>query len=190
MPEGLLIIRLTLGCLLFAHGAQKLFGWWGGYGLEGTGGFFESLGHRPGRTMAAIAGVSEAGGGLLLVFGLFTPLAAAMVMGTMLVAAVSVHAPQGLWATNGGYELPLINGLVATGLAFTGAGPWSIDSAAGIPWTRGLGTGLLAVFLAVSAGAITLSRRQQMAAQTAGAAYPAETPAASEPAEADAQLNA
>src|SRR3954451_18991352 len=98
MPEGLLIIRLALGLILFAHGSQKLFGWFGGFGLDGTGGFFESIGHKPGRRMAMIAGLSEAGGGLMLVLGLLTPLAAAMVIGTMIVAAVSVHAKQGLWA--------------------------------------------------------------------------------------------
>src|SRR3954465_3947624 len=103
MPEGLFIIRAVVGGLLFAHGGQKLFGWFGGYGLDGTGGFFESVGHRPGRQMAVIAGLSGGGGGLLTTLGLFTPLGAAMVVGTMIVAAVSVHAPQGFWATNGGY---------------------------------------------------------------------------------------
>src|SRR4051794_23849970 len=135
MAEGLFIIRVAVGILLFAHGTQKLFGWYGGHGLDGTGGFFESVGHKPGRMMATVAGLSESGGGLLLVLGLLTPLGAAMVIGTMIVASVSVHAPNGLWATNGGYELPLINALVAAGLAFTGAGSWSIDDAAGIPWT-------------------------------------------------------
>lgn len=179
MPEGLLIIRLALGLILFAHGAQKLFGWFGGYGLDGTGGFFESVGHRPGRQMAMLAGVAEAAGGLMLVLGLLTPLAAAMVIGTMIVAAVSVHAAQGLWATNGGYELPLTNALVATGLAFTGAGSWSLDSAFGIPWTRGAGAGIWAVALAGAAAAISLTRRTKVLrdSQQADAAYPAETTA-------------
>jgi putative oxidoreductase len=191
MPEGLFIIRLALGLLLFAHGTQKLFGWYGGYGLDGTGGFFESVGHKPGRLMAGIAGASEAGGGLLLVLGLATPLGAAMVTGTMIVAAVSVHAPNGLWATNGGYELPLINALVAVGLGFTGAGTWSADNAFGIPWTRGVGPGLLAVFLAGCASAITLARRQQTGAeQPAAEAYPAETAPADAAAESDQSLNA
>ncbi len=82
MPEGLFIIRAAIGLLLFAHGTQKLFGWFGGYGLDGTGGFFESVGHRPGRRMAMIAGGTEAVGGLFLVIGLLTPWAAAMVIGT------------------------------------------------------------------------------------------------------------
>lgn len=172
MPEGLFIIRLALGALLFAHGTQKLFGWFGGYGLSGTGGFFESVGHRPGRTMAMMAGASEAVGGLFLAIGFLTPWAAAMVMGTMFVASVSVHAPNGLWATNGGYELPLTNALVATGLAFTGAGAWSIDHAAGIPWTRGWGVGIGAIVLALIAGLLVLGRRQALETEPA---YPAET---------------
>src|SRR5436309_15574543 len=105
MGEGLFIIRAVLGALLFAHGCQKLFGWWGGHGLEGTGGFFHQLGHRPGRQMATLAGMSEAGGGALLFLGLLTPLGAAAAIGTMIVAS-SVHKSNVLWARNGGYELP------------------------------------------------------------------------------------
>jgi putative oxidoreductase len=175
MPEGLLIIRLALGSLLFAHGTQKLFGWYGGHGLDMTGGFFESLGFRPGRLMAAIAGLSEAGGGVLLVVGLLTPLGASMVIGTMLVASMSVHAPNGLWATNGGFELPLTYALVAAGLAFTGGGPWSLDHTIGIPGTWGWGAGFGAVAVAVIAATITNARRKAVAAaHAAAAAYPDE----------------
>src|SRR5207253_2809226 len=99
MDFGLLILRVVVGALLVGHGTQKLFGWFGGYGLEGTGGFFHSLGFRPGRAMAAVAGLSEAGGGLLLALGLLTPLAGAAIVGTLLVAA-SVHVEKGLWGTN------------------------------------------------------------------------------------------
>jgi putative oxidoreductase len=177
MPEGLLIIRLGLGLILFAHGGQKLFGWFGGYGLDGTAGFFDSIGHRPGRRMAMLAGLSEAGGGVLLVLGLFTPLAAAMLIGTMIVASVSVHAQQGLWATNGGYELPLTNAFVATALAFTGAGSWSLDHAFGIPWTRGAGAGIWALALAGATAGITLTRRTKVLQAAADVdAYPAGTP--------------
>jgi putative oxidoreductase len=182
MAEGLLIIRLVIGGLLFAHGSQKLFGWFGGYGLDGTGGFFESLGFRPGRRMAGIAGLSEAGGGALLVLGLLTPLGAAMVIGTMIAAAVSVHAPHGLWSTNGGYELPLINALVATGLAFTGGGRFSIDHAAGgIPWTSGPGPGLSAIVLALLAFGATNLRRRRVIDAPAAATYPAEAAPAGDP---------
>jgi putative oxidoreductase len=178
MAEGLFIIRVIVGGLLFAHGTQKLFGWYGGYGLEGTGGFFHGLGYRPGRRFAAVAGASEAGGGALLVLGLLTPLGSAMIIGTMIAAAVSVHAPHGLWSTNGGYELPLINGAVATGLAFTGAGAWSIDNAADIPWTSGPGPGLMAILLALIAFGITnVGRRRVLESEQQQAqAYPADSP--------------
>jgi putative oxidoreductase len=175
MAEGLLIIRLVVGGLLFAHGTQKLFGWYGGYGLDGTAGFFHSLGYRPGRRHAAIAGLSEGVGGALLLLGLLTPLGSAMVIGTMIAAAVSVHAPHGLWSTNGGYELPLINGAVAAGLGFTGAGAWSIDGAADIPWTNGAGPGLLAILLALIAFGITNVRRRRVLESEPQAAYPAES---------------
>ena len=166
MPEGLFLIRAVLGALLFAHGTQKLYGWFGGYGLDGTGGFFESVGHKPGRTMAKLAGLSEAGGGLLLLMGLFTPLGSAMIVGTMIVAAVSVHKDNGLWSTNGGYELPLLNAAVAAGLAFTGAGKWSLDSALDTPWNRGFGAGLLALCLAgVTAGAVLARRNTVLAGE-------------------------
>ena len=186
MSEGLLIIRVVLGALLFAHGTQKLFGWYGGHGLDGTGGFFEQLGHAPGRRMAMIAGLSEAGGGGLLILGLLTPLAAAMIIGTMLVAAVSVHAQQGLWNTNGGYELPLLNAVVAAGLAFTGAGNWSIDHAAGIPWTHGAGPGCSAIVIALVVGGLTLARRTRvLESRSQAGAYPAEPAPASAPTDAD-----
>jgi putative oxidoreductase len=183
MPEGLFVIRLALGVLLIGHGTQKLFGWYGGHGLDGTGGFFETLGFRPGRPMAAVAGGSEAGGGLLLVLGFLTPLGAAMVMGTMIVAASSVHGENGLWATNGGYELPLTNALVAAGLAFTGAGSWSVDHAAGIPWTRGWGAGLLACAIAAGAAGAVSTRRTSMLEAAGEDAYPTEAEQAPDGAE-------
>jgi putative oxidoreductase len=184
MAEGLFIIRAVIGGLLFAHGTQKLFGWFGGYGLDGTGGFFESVGHRPGRRMAMLAGLSEAGGGLLLLLGLLTPLGSAAIIGTMIVAAVSVHANNGLWATNGGYELPMINAVVAAGLAFTGAGAWSVDSALDIPWNRGWGVGLLSVCVAfLAAGAVLARRNTVMSGEEVGGtdAYP-EPDVAADPA--------
>jgi putative oxidoreductase len=175
MAEGLFIIRVAVGLLLLAHGTQKLFGWYGGHGLATTGGFFESLGHKPGRLMALVAGLSEAGGGLLLVVGLLTPLGAAMIIGTMLVASMSVHAENGLWASNGGYELPLVYAVVAAGLAFTGAGSWSVDNAAGIPATSGWGAGLGALVLAAIASGATMARRNKIVSSDADAeAYPSE----------------
>jgi len=195
MAEGLFLIRAVLGVLLFAHGAQKLFGWWGGHGLEGTGGFFHTLGHRPGRQMAALAGASEATGGALLFLGLLTPLGAAAIIGTMTVAAVSVHADNGLWATNGGYELPMFYGVVAAGLAFTGPGSFSIDNGLGLH-LAGWGWGLLALILGGIGAAIQLSRRSRVLAQSGDDAYPTEaeaphtagdTDTAGDPATADAE---
>jgi putative oxidoreductase len=186
MAEGLFVLRVVIGGLLFAHGTQKLFGWYGGHGLDGTGGFFEQVGHRPGRTMAMVAGLSEAGGGLLLILGLLTPLGSAMIIGTMLVAAVSVHAPNGLWATNGGYELAFTNAVIATALAFTGAGSWSFDSAANIPWTSGWGPGLSAIVVALIASSIPLTRRRRVLEAEPESAYPQEQETvAADPATAD-----
>lgn len=176
MGEGLFIIRAVLGALLFAHGCQKLFGWWGGHGLEGTGGFFHQIGHRPGRQMAALAGASEAGGGALLFLGLLTPLGAAAVIGTMAVAAISVHKDNGLWASNGGYELPLVYAVVAAGLAFTGPGGFSVDNGLGLDLS-GWGWGLLALVLAAIGAGLQLARRNRALAADGGTddeAYPSE----------------
>src|SRR4051812_50220391 len=122
MGEGLFIIRAVLGALLFAHGCQKLFGWWGGHGLEGTGGFFHQVGHRPGRQMAALAGMSEAGGGALLFLGLLTPFGAAAVIGTMLVASVSVHKDNGFWGRNRGHQPAVFFPVLGPGVAVTRPG--------------------------------------------------------------------
>lgn len=183
MAEGLFIIRALIGLLLFAHGTQKLFGWFDGHGLDGTGGFFDSVGHRPGRMMAAAAGASEAGGGLLLFFGLLTPLGAAMVIGVMVVAAVSVHGDNGLWATNGGYELPLTNAVVAAGLGFTGAGSFSLDHAFGLGLSGWL-WGFAAIIVGLIGASVQLARRNR-AITAAEDAYPSEDVAA-DPASADA----
>src|SRR5690349_4388359 len=104
---GLLIIRLVVGILFIGHGAQKLFGWFGGYGLKGTGGWFESVGVKPGVTMALFAGLAELIGGILFTLGLLTPLAGIIIAGTMIIAIVKVHGPNGVWATSNGYEYNL-----------------------------------------------------------------------------------
>src|SRR5213596_2657637 len=101
MDIGLLILRLVVGLTLAAHGAQKVFGWFGGYGIAGTGQFLEQLGFRPGRVQAALAGTAELLGGLFLAAGFLTPAAAAVVVAVMLVAAVSVHLKNGFFAPSG-----------------------------------------------------------------------------------------
>lgn len=131
MEIGLLVLRVVIGALFVGHGTQKLFGWWGDRGLDGTSGFMESLGYRPGREHAIAAGVAEAGAGALLALGLFTPLAAAAVIGVMVNAVVAVHLPNGLWVTNGGYEYNLVLATAALTVAMTGPGNWSLDAAAG-----------------------------------------------------------
>ncbi|MFD4572649.1 DoxX family protein [Streptomyces sp. NPDC058417] len=127
---GLLLLRLGAGGALAAHGAQKLFGWFGGHGLAGTGEFMESVGYAPGRASAAAAGLAEAGGGTLLALGLATPAAGAAAAGAM-AGASAVHTPNGFFAQSGGYEYAATLGLTAAGLAIAGPGRLSLDQALG-----------------------------------------------------------
>jgi putative oxidoreductase len=155
MEIGLLLIHVVVGVLLAAHGAQKLFGAFGGYGLEGTGGYLEGFGLRPGKPFAAAAGTTELVGGVLLAAGLATPLAAALIASTMFVAALTDHRGKGLWIFNGGAEYVLTIAAVALGLAFNGAGAWSVDAAIG--WgVAGLWWGLGAFGVAVAGAAMVL----------------------------------
>jgi putative oxidoreductase len=134
MDLALLTLRVVVGLLFVGHGAQKLFGIWGGHGLHGTGGFFESLGLKPGKVHAFNAGAAEFFGGALLALGLLTPIAAVLLIGTMTVAIATVHFQKGIWSTEGGYEYNLV--LMAVAFAVTGVGPgdWSLDHALGIDW--------------------------------------------------------
>jgi putative oxidoreductase len=172
MSTGLFVLRVVVGLLLAGHGAQKLFGKFGGYGLEGTGGWFHSIGFRPGARMAFVAGLSELVGGLLLALGLLTPLAAAAVIGTMTVAA-STHLPKGLWGQNGGYEQPLTYAVVAAALAFTGPGDASVDNLLGIEDWSGVATGIVAIAVGLLSALVVISQaRRALASDTA--AYPTE----------------
>jgi putative oxidoreductase len=153
----LLVLRLVLGLLLVGHGTQKLFGVFGGPGIAGAGAFFDSLGFRPGKPMAIIAGASEAGAGVLLVLGLLTPLASAAVVGTLVVAG-SVHFGAGLWAQNGGFELPLVYVVAAAALAFTGPGAYSLDDALGLDGLAGNGWGAAAVLVGALSGLVVVAR--------------------------------
>ncbi|SFL89278.1 DoxX family protein [Salibacterium qingdaonense] len=125
---GLLIIRLVIGLSFAAHGAQKLFGWFGGHGLKATGGFFDSIGIKPGYTMALVAGLAEFAGGLLFALGLLTPAAGIIIAVTMIGAIIKVHGPNGFWSTEGGYEYNLMLLAAGIGIAFIGAGSFSLDA--------------------------------------------------------------
>jgi putative oxidoreductase len=131
MEIGLLVLRLAVGLTLAAHGAQKLFGWFNGFGLAGTGGYLESIGFRPGKVHAVLAGLGEALGGLLLALGLLTPFGAALVVAVMLVAGTSVHGGS-FFAHRNGFEYTFILAAVALALAFAGPGPISLDAALGL----------------------------------------------------------
>ncbi|ROO90622.1 putative oxidoreductase [Actinocorallia herbida] len=130
MDAGLLLLRLVFGLVLASHGAQKLFGWFGGGGIKGTGMFFGKLGFEPGQFYAVIAGLTEFVGGLLLALGLLWPLGPAMVVGVMLTAAFSTWK-QGFFS---GTETPLLIAAAGASLALTGPGRYSLDE--GRPWRR------------------------------------------------------
>lgn len=120
-------VRLGAGVIFTAHGAQKLFGWFGGYGLEGTAGWMESIGLAPGTLMAVAAGGAEFFGGLLLIAGLLVRPTAFVLAITMLVAIITVHFQNGLFMSNNGYEFALALLVISAGLAIRGAGSLSID---------------------------------------------------------------
>jgi putative oxidoreductase len=156
MKLFVLIARLLLGGLFIGHGTQKLLGWFGGHGLDGTAGFFESLGLRPGRQHAMMAGAGEVGGGALLAAGLCTPLGAAAITGVMTTAIHTVHAPNGPWVTDGGWEYPAAIIAAVALITEVGPGPLSLDAARG---SQRSGTGWALAAVAVGAGASTLLLR-------------------------------
>jgi putative oxidoreductase len=163
---GILLVRVLFGAAIAAHGVQTVFGWFGGYGLKGTGGFFETLGFRPRGMFAALAGLSELVGGLLLVLGLLTPLGTAAVLAAMLVAMVSVHVKNGVFATNNGIEMAFLYAVAAVGIACTGGDAFSLDALLGLrffaqPYVIG---GLLV--LALIGTILTLAMRRQDQPQT------------------------
>jgi putative oxidoreductase len=148
---ALLAGRAVLGGYLAAHGAQKLFGTFGGHGIEPTAAAFERLGLRPGRVTATAAGLAELGGGLLTVVGLASPVGPAAIAGTMAVAGTT-HRSGGPFAANRGYELPATNLAAALALAAAGPGKYSLDSLTGLRLPRVL-TGIVAVGAVAGAAA-------------------------------------
>ncbi|WP_031078630.1 DoxX family membrane protein [Streptomyces sp. NRRL S-118] len=135
---GLLLLRVGTGSVLAAHGAQKLFGWFGGGGIAGTSQAMEAMGFRPGKHSAIAAGLGEAGGGTLLMLGLATPAAGAVAAGAM-AGAVAVHAPAGFFNQSGGFEYPAFLGFTAAAIGLAGAGRYSLDQVTchrvDQPWT-------------------------------------------------------
>ena len=132
MSVAFLIVRLILGLGVASHGAQKLLGWFGGGGLAGTGDFFESLGFRPGKLFALMAGLGEMTGGLLTALGLGGALGPILIVVVMLVAIGSVHYPKGFFNSNGGWELPAANIAASLAVAFHGNGTYSLDHVFGL----------------------------------------------------------
>ena len=131
---GLVVLRLVLDVIFVAHGAQNLFGSFGGPGLKGTAVFFEQVGIRPGRPMALLAGLAEFVGGILVAVGFLTPLAAVALIAVMVVAVLAVHLKNGFFAQDGGYEFNLALAGMALTLLLAGAGALSLDSVLGILW--------------------------------------------------------
>ena len=153
MSFGLLILRVVIGLTLAAHGAQKLFGWWGGSGMAGWIQAVTKLRIRPAAPWAWIAALSEFGGGLLLAVGLVSPLGSLAIAGAMLVAIATVHWPNGFWNGKRGYEFNLALLASVTALALTGPGTYSLDQALGVrlpePLTLVVGTIALVVGVVV-----------------------------------------
>ena len=159
MDLGLFLLRSTVGLVLAAHGVQKLFGWFGGPGLDAVGQGFAALGFHPGKRHALMAGLVEVGGGLLLALGLLTPLAAAIVLSVMLVAAVSVHVKQGFFITSGGFEYNLVLGVAGLVLAFTGPGALSLDTLFGLT-ASGAFWGAAAFVVGLAGAVVQLAQRR------------------------------
>jgi putative oxidoreductase len=160
MKLGRFAARAVIGTLFIGHGTQKLFGWFGGPGLEGTEQMMGALEMRPTRANALAAGVTETAGGALLVAGAATPLAASSLIGTMLTAIRKVHKPQGVWAAQGGWEYNAV--LIAALVALIDAGPGelSVDAALGHDeWGPGWALGGLALGAAASTAAIAMGKR-------------------------------
>lgn len=151
---ALLIVRIVVGLLFFWHGAQKLFGWFGGFGLKGTTGWISSMGLQPARYWALLAGLSEFGGGILLVLGLLNPLGSLGIFAAMVFAIALVHWTKGIWSSKGGYEYPLT--LIATSavVALVGVGAYSLDAVLNIalPALPVFFVGVIAIFIVTASG--------------------------------------
>lgn len=160
---GLLLVRIVIGLIMAAHGASKLLGWFGGYGLRGTGEFFVQLGFQPGTAFAAAASISEIVSGLLVALGFLGPIGPALMVSVMIVATVTVHWGQGLFAPKG-VEVPLLYGIAALGLALTGFGQYSLDNWLGIAGHLPLADTWIALAIGIVGGFANVALRRRPAA--------------------------
>ena len=167
---GLLALRIVIGLAIAAHGSQKLFGWFGGYGLAGTGGFFESIGFKPGKAFAFAAGATELGSGILIALGFLGPVGPALMLSVMIVAALTVHWKNGFFAAANGVEVTALFAVGAVALAFTGFGAFSLDAVTGLDSFFTGAEAVAALLLGVIGAIGNLSlRRQQSTSPTAAA---------------------
>jgi putative oxidoreductase len=158
---GFLVARVLIGLLIAAHGSQKLFGWFGGHGLEGTGAFFGQLGFQPGRLFATAAALGELIGGVLITLGRFGPVGPALMLAVMVVAAISVHWRNGLFATSNGIEVPLLYSIAAVRFALTGPGRYSLDAMLGFHWAWTPRVIWIALAAGVLGGVVNLALRRE-----------------------------
>lgn len=155
---GLLIARMIIGLVMAAHGTQKLFGWFGGYGLSATGEFMTTIGFNQGRAFAAIASIVEITSGVLVALGSLGPIGPALMISVMIVAAMTVHWKNGLFAAKNGIEVPLLYASAALIFAVVGFGPYSLDAMVGIhdPWVPAFTWVVIAIGIAGGVGNVAL----------------------------------
>ena len=159
---GLLILRIVVGIIFVGHGSQKLFGWFDGPGMDGTTSMMEKMGMEPPQLWAWLSAMGELFGGLGLALGLLTPIAATALVGSMLVAIIKVHWPNGLWNSDGGYEFPLVMAAAAFSVGLMGPGLLSLDNLLNLPLRQPLAYGIaLLLMLAIVAVGLVQSMRQE-----------------------------